>query len=45
MRPEWTKRNFVFEFLSEQMTERIDGLYGLVMLIEPIDESEGVNID
>ena len=24
IRPEWTKRNFVFEYLSEHLTKRID---------------------
>ena len=45
IRPEWTKRNFVLDFLSEQLTERIDGFYGLVTLIERLDESEGVSFD
>ena len=45
IRPEWTKRNFVFEFLSEHLTERIDGFYGLVALIERLDESGGVSFD
>ena len=45
IRPEWTKRNFVFEILSEHLTERIDGLYGLVTLIERLDKSGGASFD
>ena len=45
IRPEWTKRNFVFEFLSERLTERIDGFYGSVTPIEQLDESGGVSFD
>ena len=39
------KCSFVFEFLSEQLTERIDDFYGLVTLIERLDESGGVSFD
>ena len=45
IRPGWTKRNFVFEFLSKHLTERIDNFYGLVTLIERLDESGGVSFD
>ena len=45
IRPEWKKRNFKFEFLSEHLTERIDGFYGLVTLIEQLDESGGISFD
>ena len=45
IRPAWKKRNFVFKFLSEHLTERIDGFYRLVTLIERLDESGGVSFD
>ena len=45
IRPEWTVRNFVFEFLAEHLTERIDGFYGLVTLIERLDKSGGFSFD
>ena len=39
------KCSFLFEFLLEHLTERIDGFYGLVTLIEQLDESGGVSFD
>ena len=39
------KCNFVFEFLSEYLTERTDGFYGLMTLIKRLDKSGGVSFD
>ena len=44
-RPEWTNLNFVIEFSSENLTERIDGFDGLVTLIERLADSGGVSFD
>ena len=40
-----SKGKFGFAFLSEHLTEKIDGFYGLVTLIERLDESGGVSFD
>ena len=45
IRPEWSKCNFAFEFLLEHLTEKIDGFYELVTLIERSDRSGGVGFD
>ena len=45
IRPKWTKRIFVFEFLSEHLTERTDGFDRLMTLIEQSDESGWVSFD
>ena len=43
IRPEWSKCKFAFEFLLEHLTEKIDGFYELVTLIERSDISGRVS--
>ena len=45
IRPEWTKRNFLFDFLSEHQTEKIDGLNQLDVLIVHSDKLGRVNLE
>ena len=45
IRPEWTKSNFIFEFLSEHQTEKIDGFNQLEILIVHFDKLKRVNLE
>ena len=45
IRPEWSIRNFAFEFLLEHLTGKIDGFFELVTLIGRSDKSGRVCFD
>ena len=45
LRPEWSIWNFAIEVLLEHPTEKIDGFYELVTLIEQSNKSGAVSFD